>query len=133
MARVKHAVSSQRRHRRMVKKAKGAWGKRSKLFRRAKETVNRGMVFATRHRKARKGDFRRLWVIRINAACEAAGLGYNQFIAGLKVADVQLDRKILADLAVTDEAAFRRLVDLARESAAKPPPKADSPQARAAA
>ncbi len=117
MARVKHAVSSLRRHRRMVKKAKGAWGKRSKIFRRAKETVNRAMAFATRDRKARKRDFRRLWITRIHAACGAEGMQYNQFMAGLKAADIQLDRKILADLAVTDEAAFRELVELAKAQA----------------
>ncbi|MBI3318477.1 MAG: 50S ribosomal protein L20 [Candidatus Omnitrophica bacterium] len=114
MARVKHAVSSKRRHRRMIQRAKGAWGKRSKLFRRAKETVNRAMVFATRDRKARKGDFRRLWITRIHAACEAEGLPYNRFIAGLKVAKVGLDRKVLADLAVTDSAAFKELVEIAK-------------------
>ncbi len=114
MARVKHAVSSQRRHRRMIKKAKGAWGKRSKIFRRAKETVNRAMVFATRDRKARKGDFRRLWIMRIHAACNAEGIRYGQFIAALKVANIQLDRKILADLAVTDSAAFKELVQAAK-------------------
>ncbi|MBI3332889.1 MAG: 50S ribosomal protein L20 [Candidatus Omnitrophica bacterium] len=114
MARVKHAVSSQRRHRRMVRRAKGAWGKRSKLFRRAKETVNRAMVFATRDRKARKRDFRRLWITRIHAACGTEGIRYHRFIAGLKAANVTLDRKILADLAVTDAPAFRELAQLAR-------------------
>ena len=120
MARVKHAVSSQRRHRRMIKKAKGAWGKRSKLFRRAKETVNRAMVFATRDRKARKGDFRRIWVTRIHAACNAEGLRYSQFIAGLKAANIQLDRKVLADLAVTDAAAFKEVVEAVKTAQGKP-------------
>ena len=116
MARVKHAVSSRRRHKRTLKQAKGAWGKRSKIYRRAKETVMRGMAFATRHRKMRKGDFRELWITRIRAASEAEGLRYNQFIAGLKAAHVGLDRKILADLAVSDEGAFRELVELAKSS-----------------
>ena len=120
MARVKHAVSSQRRHRRMIKKAKGAWGKRSKLFRRAKETVNRAMAFATRDRKARKRDFRRLWVARIHAACGAEGIRYSQFMAGLKAAQVQLDRKVLADLAVTDGPSFRELVEVAKQASARP-------------
>ena len=119
MARVKHAVSSLRRHKRMIKKAKGAWGKRSKIFRRAKETVNRGMVFATRDRKARKGDFRRIWITRVHAACMAEGIRYNQFIAGLKAADVRLDRKILADLAITDQPAFRELVETAKRAPVK--------------
>ena len=114
MARVTHAVSSKRRHKRMLKQAKGAWGKRSKIYRRAKETVYRGMAFATKHRLARKGDFRVLWITRIRAASEAQGLRYSQFIAGLKAAHVELDRKILADLAVHDEGAFRELVELAK-------------------
>ena len=120
MARVKHAVSSQRRHRRMVKQAKGAWGKRSKLFRRAKETVNRAMVFATRDRKARKRNFRRLWITRIHAAAQAQGLRYSQLIAGLKAANVVIDRKILADLAVTDGGAFQELVAVAKAAAPAP-------------
>ncbi|MBI1952710.1 MAG: 50S ribosomal protein L20 [Candidatus Omnitrophica bacterium] len=120
MARVKHAVSSQKRHRRMVRKAKGYWGKRSKLFRRAKETVNRAMAFATRDRKARKGDFRRLWITRIHAAAQTQGLGYNQLMAGLKAAKIALDRKILADLAVHDEAAFRQLAQTAKSALGQP-------------
>ncbi len=120
MARVKHAVSSRKRHKRMLKQAKGAWGKRSKIYRRAKETVYRGMAFATRDRKARKGDFRRLWVTRINAACQPNGLTYSQFMAGLKAANVALDRKILADLAVTDAQAFQELVGIAKVASPKP-------------
>lgn len=116
MARVRHSVSSKRRHKRTLKAAQGAWGKRSKIYRRAKETVLRGMAFATRHRKARKGDFRKLWITRIRAASEAEGLQYSRFMAGLKVARVTLDRKILADLAVSDEGAFRELVELAKSS-----------------
>jgi large subunit ribosomal protein L20 len=114
MARVTHSVSSKRRHKRTIKQAKGAWGKRSKIYRRAKETVYRGMAYATRHRKMRKADFRGLWITRISAASEANGLRYSQFIAGLKAAKVELDRKILADLAVHDEGAFRELADLAK-------------------
>lgn len=114
MARVKHAVSSKRRHRRMVRQAKGAWGKRSKLYRRAKETVYRGMAFATRDRKQRKRDFRQLWVTRIRAGCEQVGLRYNRFIAGLKAAHVALDRKMLADLAVNDAGAFEELTQMAK-------------------
>lgn len=116
MARVKHSVSSKRRHKRTLKAAKGAWGRRSKLYRRAKETVMRGMAFATQHRKARKADFRGLWITRIRAASEAEGLQYSRFIAGLKTAHVALDRKVLADLAVQDEGAFRKLVELAKSS-----------------
>ncbi len=119
MSRVSHSVSSKRRHKRTLKAAKGAWGKRSKIYRRAKETVMRGMAFATRHRKMRKGDFRELWITRISAASEAEGLRYSQFIAGLKAANVSLDRKILADLAVNDEGAFRELVQVAKNSSAR--------------
>ena len=119
MARVKHAVSSRKRHKRMIKQAKGAWGKRSKIFRRAKETVYRAMAFATRDRKARKGTFRRLWVTRIHAACEAEGMPYSRFIAGLKAANVALDRKIMADLAVSDPKAFQELVQVAKDSLPK--------------
>lgn len=114
MARVAHSVSSKKRHKRMIRRAKGAWGKRSKIYRRAKETVQRAMAFATRDRKARKRDFRRLWITRISAGCEAQGLHYGRFMAGLKAAKVGLDRKMLADLAVTDEGAFRELVEVAK-------------------
>lgn len=124
MARVKHSVSSRKRHKRMVRRAKGAWGKRSKLYRRAKETVYRAMAYATRDRKNRKRDFRQLWVTRIRAGCEASGLGYSRFIAGLKAANVGLDRKVLADLAVNDEGAFRELVELAKSSLQEPAPAA---------
>ncbi len=120
MARVKHSVAGRRRHKRMVKEAAGAWGKRSKIYRRAKETVHRAWAFATRDRKARKGDFRRLWITRIHAACQGQGLRYSQFIAGLKKANVQLDRKILADLAVRDPEAFQQLVQMAKGSVPSP-------------
>ena len=114
MARVKHSVAGRRRHKRMVKAAKGAWGKRSKIFRRAKETVYRGMAYATRDRKARKRDFRRLWIARIHAACESQGMRYSEFVAGLKKANVTLDRKMLADVAATDPTAFQQLIDIAK-------------------
>jgi len=118
MSRVKHAVSSKRRHKRMIKQAKGAWGKRSKIFRRAKETVYRGMAFATRDRKARKGTFRRLWVTRIRAACNAEGLSYSRFMAQLKAAKVELNHKMLAELAATDGNAFREIVKVAKAAPA---------------
>ena len=119
MARVKHSASSRRRHKRFIRRAKGAWGKRPKIYRRAKETVYRATAFATRDRKARKGEFRRLWITRIHAACQAEGIGYNRFIAGLKAAHVALDRKILADLAVSDQEAFRQLVDTVKSAGDK--------------
>ena len=117
MARVTHAASSKRRKKRIIQAAEGYWGKRSKLYRRAVETVRRAWVFSFRDRRARKGDFRRLWVVRLNAACRAEGISYSRFINGLKSANVALDRKVLADLAVRDEAAFRQLVTLARSAA----------------
>ncbi len=118
MSRVKHAVSSKRRHKRMIKQAKGAWGKRSKIFRRAKETVYRGMAFATRDRKARKGTFKRLWVTRIRAACNVEGLSYSRFMAQLKAAKVELNHKMLAELAATDGNAFREIVKVAKAAPA---------------
>jgi len=118
MARVTHAVSSRKRHKRMVKSAKGYWGKRSKLYRRAKETRRKAMAYAYRDRKARKRDFRRLWIARINAACRATGLTYSRFMAGLKRANVTLDRKIIADLAVRDQTAFKQLIEVAKSAAA---------------
>ena len=114
MAKAQGAVAHRRRHKRMVKKASGYWGKRSKIYRRAKETVNRAQRFATRDRKARKRDFRRLWITRIHAACNECGISYSRFMAGLKSAGILLDRKVLADLAVTDALAFQKLVEAAK-------------------
>ena len=118
MARVKHAVASRRRHKRMVKSAKGYWGKSHALYRRAKERRRKAMVYAYRDRKARKRLFRRLWIARINAACRATGLSYSRFMAGLKQANVALDRKAIAELAVRDQAAFQQLVEVAKGAAA---------------
>ncbi|MBI4227150.1 MAG: 50S ribosomal protein L20 [Candidatus Omnitrophica bacterium] len=118
MARVKHAVSSRRRHKRMLKSAKGYWGKRSKLYRRAKETRRKAMAYAYRDRKARKRDFRRLWIARINAACRAAGVSYSRFMSGLRKSQVALDRKALAELALRDQAAFRQLIETSKEAVA---------------
>ncbi len=118
MARVTHAVSSRKRHKRMVKSAKGYWGKRSKLYRRAKETRRKAMWYSYRDRKARKRDFRRLWIARINAACRTTGLTYSRFMAGLKRANVTLDRKVIADLAVRDQTAFKQLIEVAKSAAA---------------
>ena len=119
MARATNAVSRRKRHKRVLKAAKGAWGRRSKLFRRAKETVLRGMAYSTRDRKVRKRDFRRLWITRIRAACEISGVSYSRFIAGLKAANIELDRKILAELAVNDKTGFKELVKLTKTSKGK--------------
>ncbi|RDV82470.1 50S ribosomal protein L20 [Ammonifex thiophilus] len=114
MPRVKTSVASRRRRKKILKMAKGYWGARSKLYRIAKQQVMKSLMYAYRDRRARKRDFRRLWIIRINAAAREAGLTYNRFINGLKKAGVELDRKVLADLAVRDREAFGRLVELAK-------------------
>jgi large subunit ribosomal protein L20 len=101
---------------RLFRKVKGFVGARRKLVRTAKETLIRAGVYAFRDRRARKRDFRRLWIIRINAACRQRGLRYSEFIAGLTKAQIELDRKILADLAVTDPPAFDQVVELAKQA-----------------
>ena len=116
MARVKRSVNAHKKRRTTLERAAGYRGQRSRLYRKAKEQVTHSMVYAYRDRKARKGDFRRLWIQRINAAVRQQGLTYNRFIQGLKAAEVEVDRKILADLAVNDPAAFMALVELAKAS-----------------
>jgi large subunit ribosomal protein L20 len=116
MARVKRAVNAHKKRRVILERAKGYRGQRSRLYRKAKEQVTHSLVYAYRDRRARKGDFRKLWIQRINAAARAEGMTYNRFIAGLKAAGVEVDRKILADLAVTDSAAFASLVEVARSN-----------------
>ena len=113
MPRSTNTAASKKRKKKVFKRAKGFFSGRRKLFRTAHETVMRAMVFATRDRKQRKRQFRRLWNIRINAACRKFGTTYSRFIAGLKRVQISLDRKVLADLAVRDEAAFKKLVELA--------------------
>ena len=113
MPRSTNNPASRRRRKKVLKRAKGFFSGRRKLFRTAHETVMRAMVFATRDRKQRKRQFRRLWTVRINAGCRKFGMTYSRFIAGLKHANITLDRKVLADLAVRDEAAFKKLVELA--------------------
>lgn len=114
MPRVKHAVATHKRHKKMLKQAKGYWGLRSKLYRRAKETVQRALVYSYRDRRAKKRQFRRLWITRISIACKNHGISYNRFINGLKKAKIELDRKILADLAVNDSAVFSKLVEMSK-------------------
>ncbi len=116
MARVKRAVNAHKKRRVILERAEGYRGQRSRLYRKAKEQVTHSLVYAYRDRRARKGDFRKLWIQRINAAARAEGMTYNRFIAGLKAAGVEVDRKILADLAVTDSAAFSSLVEVARSN-----------------
>jgi large subunit ribosomal protein L20 len=115
MARVKRAVNAHKKRREVLDQASGYRGQRSRLYRKAKEQMGHSLGYAYRDRRARKGDFRRLWIIRINAAARAHGLTYNRFIQGLREAGIEVDRKILADLAVNDEAAFASLVATAKE------------------
>ncbi len=114
MARVKRAVNAHKKRRVILERAKGYRGQRSRLYRKAKEQVTHSLVYAYRDRRARKGDFRRLWIQRINAASRANGLTYNRLIQGLNLAGVGVDRRILADLAVTEPATFAALVATAK-------------------
>ncbi len=110
--RVRRGATKHKRKKRVLKAAKGYWGGRSKRFRIARESVRRGWAYAYAHRKRRKRDFRRLWITRISAGVRQNGLTYSRFICGLKAANVEIDRKMLADLAVQDEAAFQHLVTI---------------------
>ncbi len=114
--RVKGGYTTQRRHKKVLKMTKGQWGTRSKLFRRGNEAMMKSYWYAYRDRKVRRREFRRLWITRINAATRMNGLSYSRFIYGLKQANVNLDRKVLADIAVRDEAAFAAIVDIAKQA-----------------
>lgn len=116
MARVKRAVNAQKKRRTTLERAAGYRGQRSRLYRKAKEQVTHSLVYSYRDRKARKGDFRKLWIQRINAAARENGMTYNRFIQGLRLAGIGVDRRVLADLAVNDPGAFAQLVTLAREA-----------------
>ncbi len=106
MPRTTNAVPRKSRHKKILKAAKGYWGSRSKLYKTAKEAVDKALQYSYSHRKKRKGDFRRLWIVRINAAARLNGLSYSKFASGLKSAGITLDRKVLADIAVTDPEGF---------------------------
>ncbi len=114
MARVKRAVNAHKKRRMILERASGYRGQRSRLYRKAKEQMLHSMTYAYRDRRARKGDFRRLWIQRINAAARAEGMTYNRLIQGLKAAQIEIDRKHLAELAVSDPAAFAVLVTAAK-------------------
>ena len=114
MARVKRAVNAHKKRRVTLERAAGYRGQRSRLYRKAKEQVTHSLVYNYNDRKKRKGDFRQLWIQRINAAARANGITYNRFIQGLGLAGIEVDRKILADLAVNDPAAFEHLVEAAK-------------------
>ena len=116
MARVKRAVNAHKKRRVVLERASGYRGQRSRLYRKAKEQSLHSMAYAYRDRKDRKGAFRRLWIQRINAAARADGLTYNRFIQGLKIAGVDVDRRMLAELAVDDPAAFSALIEVARKA-----------------
>ena len=111
MPRVKVGVTAHRRHKKILKLAKGYKGSKSKQFKKANETVMKALYYARRDRRAKKGNFRRLWIARINAAARELGLTYSQFANGLKKAAIEIDRKMLADLAVHDKAAFGSIVE----------------------
>ena len=114
MARVKRAVHSKKKHKAVLEKAQGYYGNKSRSYKSANEAVMHAGRYAFRDRRARKGDFRSLWIQRINAACRENGTSYSRFIAGLRLAEVDVDRKVLADLAVTDAPAFAALVEVAK-------------------
>ena len=118
MPRVKRSVGAQKKRRKVLKQAKGYWGLKSTNYTYAKEQVEHSLTYAYRDRKNKKRTFRRLWIIRINAGARANGLSYNQFISGLKAAEVELDRKVLADLAARDPAAFAKLAEQAKTALA---------------
>jgi large subunit ribosomal protein L20 len=119
MTRVKRSLHAQKKRRKVLEQAKGYWGWKSSHYRYAKEQVDRSLVYAYRDRKVKKRDFRRLWITRINAAARANGLSYNQFVHGLDKAGIELDRKILADLAVSDPAAFTAIAEQAKAALAE--------------
>tara|TARA_Y100000588_G_scaffold167946_1_gene181796 strand:+ start:1229 stop:1582 length:354 start_codon:yes stop_codon:yes gene_type:complete len=117
MPRTKHSVASRSRRRKVLKQAKGYWGGRSRLFRTAREAVNRAQSYAYRDRRNRKRDFRRLWIARINAAARLNGISYSRLIHGLSLASIEVNRKILADMAAHDPAGFTALVEQAKTHA----------------
>ena len=126
MARVKRALNAHKKRRKVLDRASGYRGQRSRLYRKAKEQLLHSYTYNYQHRKKRKGDFRRLWIQRINAAARAHGMTYNRFIQGLKAAGVEVDRRMLAELAVSDAKTFETLVETARKAL---PEDVNAPQA----
>jgi large subunit ribosomal protein L20 len=131
MARVKRAANAHKKRKTVLDRASGYRGQRSRMYRKAKEQMLHSMTYAYRDRKDRKGAFRRLWIQRINAAARSNGITYNRFIQGLKAANVDVDRRMLAELAVADAAAFTALVEVAKKSL--PDPAGESGKTPAAA
>jgi large subunit ribosomal protein L20 len=120
MARVKRGVAAHRRHKKVLKQVKGHYSTNNRLYKRAHESLMHALMYAYRDRRRRKRDFRRLWIIRINAAARMNGIQYSRFIQGLKLAGVAIDRKMLADLAVRDAAAFSAVAEIAKQHAQVP-------------
>lgn len=114
MPKVKHAVATRRHRKRVLKAAEGQYGGRSRMYRRAKESVQKGMYYSYRDRKQNKRNFRALWIARINAGCRECGVSYSRFISGLTKARIEINRKILAELAVSDMKAFAKIVEAAK-------------------
>lgn len=114
MPRVKHSVAAKKRRRRVLDAAEGQWGGRHRFYKRARESVAKGMMYSYRDRKARKREFRALWIARINAGCREYGISYSRFIQGLKKAKILIDRKILSELAVSDNKVFVKLIEAAK-------------------
>ena len=116
MARIKRAVNAHKKRRKVLKLAKGYWGAKSKQYRTASEQVRRSLRYAYEGRKMRKRDFRRLWITRISAACKMNGMNYSTFMHGLKVAGIQINRKMLSEMAINDAVAFAALCDIAKKA-----------------
>ena len=114
MARVKRAMMTRKRRNKILKMAKGYWGSKSKHYKMANQAMMKSLTYAYTGRRLKKRDFRRLWITRISAACKANGMNYSTFMHGLKLADIQIDRKMLPELAVNDKAAFAQLIELAK-------------------
>ncbi|OGV98100.1 MAG: 50S ribosomal protein L20 [Nitrospinae bacterium RIFCSPLOWO2_02_FULL_39_110] len=114
MPRAVSGVVSRKRHKKVLKLAKGYWGARGRLFKKARETVDRALVYSYRDRRVRRRDFRMLWIARINAAARLEGLSYGEFMHGLKMANIELDRKVLADMAVNDPTSFKKLAEISK-------------------
>lgn len=115
MAKIKHSVATRRRKKRVLKRTKGFWGDRSKQFQQARRALMHALVYSYRDRRNKKREFRRLWIVRINAACRSKGITYSAFMNGLKKAKINLDRKILADLAVKDIKVIEKLIELIKK------------------
>ena len=120
MVRIKHSVSTHKRKKRVLKRAKGQFGQKSRRYQQARRSLAKGMVYSYRDRKVKKREIKNLWIIRINAACRESGMMYSRFIKGLSLANIPINRKILADLAVQSPEVFDRLVQLAKEALPAP-------------